>query len=153
MKFTCVERGQTILREVTPFVPSPETALEIYDKVKDKASMFSLDGRTGPKALTSLLNPAHHFWLVDDVGLLCVASYEPGMGHAHITFWDCILRGREELVRSMARQSMRDMKLSLLYTAIPAASRATLAFAKRIGFKISSIVDGNVLLTMRNEAL
>ncbi len=85
-----------------------------------------------------------HIYLVDTVGAVIVLVQDPAVtAHVHITFWDKILVGREELCRELSRRVLREKNLSYLHTSIPIGARATMAFARRVGFKPVMLV-GNI---------
>jgi hypothetical protein len=135
VKYICVEKDEEIERTVTPMSLDPAEVLRVYDKLKGVPNLFVASGVCSAKTLEQLYDPAYHFWLVDDVGIICIAPVASGKGHAHITFWDGRLRGREGLAREFAKAAMAEHGLHTLITAIPLDSRATLAFAKRVGFR------------------
>jgi hypothetical protein len=108
----------------------------LAERIRDIPSMFSnRPGCTGGQ-LNQLLVPGWTFYATDDVGLLAGGPFvQHGMGDVHITFWDRVLRGREELARRVAEWHMKERGYDAVYTVIPSRSVATLAFARRVGFK------------------
>lgn len=75
-------------------------------------------------------------FLVDDVGVLAQGPLMMhGFPDVHIHFWDKILRGRESMCLLMLEVVATDAGARGVFTAIPKASRVTLAFAKRLGFE------------------
>lgn len=135
MTFRCVEGGREVERHVVPMSRDPETILAVYDRLKGIPHLFAVDGQTKPYTLTGLYNPNRLFWLVDDVGIVCLGVDEQyaGTGHPHFTFWDKRLRGREEMCRWLCGWGMDAFGLEMLWTIVPRERRATLAFAKRVG--------------------
>lgn len=120
----------------------PKEILEVFDRLKSTPSFLARDAKLRPVALVELLNPDVIYYLVDDVGM--VAIYPDSIhasAHAHITFWDKRLRGRETLCREIAREVMKTWRLEFIWTVIPFDARATLAFAKRMGFWVFKEFD------------
>jgi hypothetical protein len=133
MLFSCPEPGGVRIRRVRPMRQDPDELATVLRKVQEVRNLFGeMDCF---KAIDNLSDPTKVYLLVDSVGILCVAPDGFGGAHVHITFWDRRLRGREGLCRGVAREIMSAMNLAHLWTAIPRASRAVLAFAKRVGFK------------------
>jgi hypothetical protein len=58
------------------------------------------------------------------------------MAEVHITFWDGILEGREQLCREVAQMLMASADLQFVLTFIPESRTRLLKFAKEIGFAI-----------------
>ena len=88
------------------------------------------------KSLSHIYSSGTRLFLVDDVGLIVkgVIKYEH-MPDVHVAFWDKIMVGREYMCHSMAQLLAKDAEARGVWTAIPSSSRATLAFAKRVGFE------------------
>ena len=153
MKVLCREGKQDVEREVTRMSLDPANVLRVYDSLKGVPNLFSSKGESKVKDLADLYDSRNVVWQVDNVGIVYLAGLAEGKAHVHITFWDKRLRGREELARQLAREAMAEFGFHTLVTAIPPASRATLAFAKRVGFKVYSLADEYVLLYLTPEAL
>lgn len=87
------------------------------------------------KDIAHIYSPGARLFLVDDVGLMLKGCFQSGgLYDVHIGFWDLVLRGRELMCRAMARRVAEDAGARGVWTAIPIEARATLAFAKRVGF-------------------
>jgi hypothetical protein len=110
----------------------------LYSNLRNLPSMFSSAKLLDIEVLRqSLLEHNWRLYQVDDVGLMGVGpTLYRGMPDVHITFWDKRLRGREGLCRAVAYMVMGELEVPGLYTPIPATARATLAFAKRVGFRV-----------------
>lgn len=84
-------------------------------------------------------------FLVDRVGILIQGPTRwEGLPDVHIIFWDKVLRGREEMCARMARLGAREAGVPGVWTAIPQSARATLAFARRVGFELSHVTEDQV---------
>lgn len=135
MRFLCREDDQEIYREVRQLdVHDHELVTETYLK---QLHLHKELGKPLPpwQTLGFFYEPNRIYWLVDDVGLIFAVFDTEHSANVHITFWDRRLRGREGLCRGLARMVLDRPGMCYLHTAIPEGSRATLAFAKRIGFE------------------
>lgn len=132
----CKEGSQEHLRHVRQLLPDPADALEVYDRVQKVQNLFG--STLCADTLRLLISCSDHFWRVDDVGVIYAAPLGRTGAHVHITFWDKRLRGREQLCRELAARVVSACGYDTLWTAIPRASKAVLAFAKRIGFRVHS---------------
>lgn len=101
------------------------------------------------KDLSHIYSQGARTFLVDDVGVMLkgVIDYK-GLCDVHIGFWDRILNGRESMCREMAIEVAESAGVPGVWTAIPISSRATLAFAKRIGFVEHRHSDSVSILTL-----
>lgn len=148
----CHERDGTVLRTATMVKANLAKLDKIYLKVKDLPNFITAEpGAIKYRDLFSLLEPNVALLEVDDVGVI-VVRYHPKeeCADVHITFWDRRLRGRESLCRAVADYLMDFLKVRGLFTAIPGDSRATLAFARRVGFRDAAYHNGVVTLTYTN---
>lgn len=136
----CVERRGIAVRRVKEVEPSPliESYLRLRlppapdSPMKDPSLIYARGSRT---------------FLVDDVGMLHKGVLElDGYQDVHIAFWDRILVGRERLCRSMAELVASEAGRAGVWTAIPDDARATVAFAKRVGFVEYSKAETIVVL-------
>jgi hypothetical protein len=89
------------------------------------------------------------FFEVDDVGLIAIVPVDEALAHAHITFWDGRLRGREELCTAVA-DWVHYVSQRLLFTVIPETHEKVLAFCKRVGFHERARTEGIVTLVYPN---
>jgi hypothetical protein len=104
--------------------------------------------------IASFCQPQRTTWLVDDVGLVFADRDLPWRASVHIVFWDGRLRGRETLCRGLADYAIHRWDLSYICTNIPKTSRATLAFAKRVGFEVAQMdPDGMIHLAYTTEVV
>ena len=130
----CREDGQIIWRSARQLEAwDVKAVLEVYDNTRRVPNLFG--AKAGVTALTELVQNAACFWKVDDVGIICISPLMAGSAHCHITFWDRRLRGREELFRQLMNRVCAEYQYDTIWTAIPKASRVTLAFAKKLGFQ------------------
>lgn len=105
--------------------------IEVVDKM-EKVPNF-LDGRDPYEIF---LRPENTFFLVDDVGIMAVVDPQPQRcAHAHITFWDGRLRGREAMCAELADFVIRAAGYRYLFTGIPERAVKIIKFAERVGFK------------------
>lgn len=140
--FVCDERRGTVIRRVLEVEASPTIEQYLRSKlpepskspIKDVAHIYSFGAR---------------LFLVDDVGMMMKGTLEhKGLYDVHIGFWDLVLRGREDMCREIAFAVAEDAGTNGVWTAIPLSARATLAFAKRVGFVEESQYETVSLLTM-----
>jgi hypothetical protein len=134
----CRERRGNRLRTVVPMAKNEVIYDWLYEKIA-KIPNFVLDQ---PGDVTRedmdwwLSQPEVEAFLVDDVGIVVVMhNFIARTAHVHITFWDRILVGREELCRELSRRVFAWYTLLNMYTVIPESSRAVMAFAHRVGFR------------------
>jgi hypothetical protein len=78
------------------------------------------------------------FFMIDNVGLFAVDLVIPSMPNVHVTYWDKRLRGRERLVAAICDWLLEYLNVPAVFTQMPAASKATLAYAKRVGFVVTN---------------
>lgn len=130
------------IRKVTEVQPSME--LEAYLR-----SELPPDDNTPIKDIGMIWHEDVRIWLVDSVGLLLKGFLEhEGLIDVHVAFWDKRLRGREAMCRAMAQNAARESGYHGVWTAIPMKARATIAFAKRIGFRQERVTNGIVIFTL-----
>lgn len=134
-------------------VLEPRELLEVYDRLKGCTNLFGAREDAGENIVEGLVRLARYIWRVDDVGILAVLPVGPHAAHVHITFWDKRLRGREELCRRFGLHVMETYGFDTIWTGMPASARATLAFAKRVGFREQMQVNGRVVLYATRELL
>lgn len=131
VSFICRERRGTAYRTVREVTATREVVWHLMEK---------LDPLTAPsKDLRLLDDPRIRILLIDDVGVIIqgpLLSWR-GWPDVHIGFWDKILVGREEMCYVVGSILAEDAKVDGLWTAIPKEARATLAFAKRVGFEVT----------------
>ena len=139
--YVCDERRGTRLRRVKEVEPS-QPVEEWLRKMMPKDALPMKDPGM-------IFNPKVRTLLVDSVGAIVQGplDYE-GMPDVHVVFWDLVLVGREAMCRSIAKRFIEDAGSYGVFTAIPRTSRATLAFAKRVGFKSVHESDHIELLTL-----
>jgi len=91
-------------------------------------------------------------FLVDKIGILVVNGILPGKyGVAHITFWDRVLEGREQLCREVAQFVMACAGLQFLLTTIPQNRQRLLEFARSVGFVPVEFTESLVVLALMRE--
>lgn len=137
----CCEKGIVFDRKINLLVKTPADILRLYDRIKG----CHLDtGWEKPVTLEQLMNPEVLIWTVDDVGMI-IAVFGPKT-HVHIFFWDRRLRGREKMCRIHAANILRMFHLAEIWTVIPQNAKIIAAFARRVGFKTSSIVQDRLVM-------
>lgn len=126
--YRCPERRGLVGRTVTEVEPTLK--LEEY--------LVANFGHVVPFGkLERIYDARSRVFLVDDVGAMFKGPLEfDGLPEVHIAFWDRVLVGREEMCYDVARIVAEDDGALGVWTAIPKDSRATLAFAKRVGFEV-----------------
>lgn len=153
MRFLCREDSQEIYREVRQLDTNDHILVtEVYLR---QLQLFKDLGRPLPpwQTLGLLYEPNRIYWVVDDVGLIFAIFDTDHSANVHITFWDRRLRGREGLCRALAQLVLDRPGMCYLHTAIPKTSRATLAFAKRVGFEqVMEDEEGVVRLVIGPQA-
>lgn len=153
MRFLCREDGQEIYRDVVLLDTSDQVKVtEVF--LRQLLLHKELGKPLPPWQTLGLFYEANRlYWLVDDVGLIFAIFDSDHSAGVHITFWDRRLRGREYLCRSLAELVLERPGMCYLHTSIPETSRATLAFAKRIGFEpVMTGEDGMVRLVIGPQA-
>ena len=153
MMLPCIEDGRTIERDVRPLGLEPQEMLAVYDRLKNCTNLFGVKEDAGEHIVEGLIRMGRYIWRVDDVGIIAVLPVGPHAAHVHITFWDKRLRGREGLCRSFARYILASLGLDTLWTGLPGSARATLAFAKRVGFVEQLRVGDRVVMYATDELL
>lgn len=139
--FVCDERRGTRVRRVKEVTPS-EAIEEWLRKMMPQDALPMKDPGM-------IFNPRVRTLLVDSVGALFKGplDYE-GLPDVHVVFWDKVLVGRELMCRSIAHRFSEDAGSRGVFTAIPKQSRATIAFARRVGFKTARESENIELLTL-----
>jgi hypothetical protein len=139
----CEEKGKILTRHIRRLENNGQTASYLFHKLKGLPSVFSNQPMETAEKIAQAMKYDTRIFAVDDVGIIVVAQVESDVtAHVHITFWDKRLRGRENLCIEMADLIQRLFQLQFLWTAIPVSSAATVAFAKRVGFKIQDYIIG-----------
>jgi hypothetical protein len=144
----CFEKGKAVVRQIVEIDKMPETALHIYDKIRECKLQT---GWESPMTLETLLGPDTIVWQVDDVGVICL--YFGPVAHVHVFFWDRRLRGREKLCRLHAQMILRRFGLLELWTVIPRQAEVIAAFARRVGFKLQAIEQDRLVLKVTAKEL
>lgn len=122
----------------------PSQALEDYLRKE-----LPPESKTPIKDVTMIWTRGVRIWLVDAVGVLIQGFIvNEGLIDVHIAFWDRRLRGREAMCRAMAAVAAHEGGYPGVWTAIPEDARTTLAFAKRVGFRLTKIINGVSVLTL-----
>ena len=153
MAFDTCEGGEDLTRTIREIDKDDhETILWSFSRVLDLH-------RDTKKPLPTLATvevyrqPERTTWLVDDVGLIIAVRDKPHRAQVHIVFWDRRLRGREVLCRGVADYAIHRWHLAYICTTIPETSRATLEFAKRVGFEEVLRENGEVHLVYTTEVV
>ena len=126
--YRCPERRGLVGRTVREIEPTEQLEAYLQDRFAGVVSFGKL---------TRIYDKASRVFLVDDVGVLFKGPLEiDGLPDVHIAFWDRILVGREEMCYDVARIVAEDASAPGVWTAMPKTAKATLAFAKRVGFTV-----------------
>ena len=142
----CKEKSGDILRRARPLSRGVDECVHVLRRLRGLPSMFSAVPMTTFRPIWDALDSGWEVLVVDDVGLMAVGS-TPISGHidVHITFWDRVLRGREDLARAGILWAMLKSGETGAYTAVPSSAKTTIAFAKRVGFEVSGwMLDGAI---------
>jgi hypothetical protein len=144
LRAECNEKGGVVLRKVWPVRITPARALELQDKMSTVPNFLDKDNPLGV-----FFQDDSVFFQVDDVGVLAFVNIKHGrIAHAHITFWDRRLRGREKLCEAVAETFMLCAGLQVLATAIPPDRPVLMAFAKRVGFEPARETPAGTLMLL-----
>lgn len=136
-----------VLRTVHREDRTVEHLLDLFAKMQQVPNF--LEGRN---PLGVFLSDGVEVLEIDDVGVLvAVGLGENDSAHAHVTFWDGRLRGREPISRAVAELVMQAYGLSSVWTAIPEVAKQVLAFAERVGFKRFYQSDGKIGLRLERS--
>lgn len=139
--YPCFERRGAFARRVLEVEPNESIARLIAVRLPE--------GCRPVERVENLLLPGTRVFLVDAVGVLIGGvQYLDGKPDVHVGFWDKVLFGREAMCRAVAAIVAHDDDCDGVWTAVPDTSRATLAFAKRVGFTERSTIGRNVVLTL-----
>lgn len=93
-----------------------------------------------------VVTPKGLLFEIDDVGIVFLSDIVPGLNaDIHINFWDRRMKGREGLIREIAKFAINNFNLHRLSTSIPAYARPALARIKKYGFKEEGIIRESVL--------
>lgn len=139
--FACPERRGVAIRRVVEVQPTFILEEHLRRLMPPDAQPMKDPGM--------IFNPRVRTLLVDSVGAIFKGPLDfEGMPDVHVVFWDKILVGRETMCRSIAQEFIEDASSRGVFTAIPKQSRATLAFAKRVGFKTVRESESLELLTL-----
>lgn len=141
LDYLCNEKRGPVIRKVLE--------VEASLMVEEYLRIHLPPQQTPLKDVTFIYSKGARVFLVDDVGVMLKGTIEyNGMPDVHVGFWDKILRGREAMAREVALIVAEDAGAHGVWTAVPETSHATLAFAKRVGFKEHQSTAGVVLLTL-----
>lgn len=142
LEFACDERRGYVVRHVLEVEATPMAEMYLRLHLDDMPS-------SPMKDISHIYSYGARLFLVDDVGMMLKGTIDfGGLVDVHIGFWDRVLRGREQMCRYMAELVAHDAGIRGVWTAMPPSARATLAFAKRIGFTEASHNDSAVVLTL-----
>jgi hypothetical protein len=139
-------------REIKPLVTSDRATMEQVALLLATVPNFIPEGAT----LEDVLNqPGVVALLVDNVGMMLAEGItdtpQGSYGYVHITFWDGVLEGREDLCRRVAQFFMVCADLRFLLTRIPVSRARLLRFAEAVGFVAIEEDEDNVKLALMRE--
>lgn len=137
----CDEKKGRVIRSVMVYSQTDDPGycylMFVAHRLKWIPSMFSAVPTDQMQAIFDVLDKGWYLLPVDDVGVLGVGTTMiDNHVDVHVTFWDRVLRGRERLCRQACEWAIEQRQAEGAYTAIPASSHATIAFAKRVGFEV-----------------
>lgn len=133
----CLEPKGLILRSVFAVAATSDLEDFLWEKLRGIPSMFSATPLTSKEPLQHLYNENAMWMLVDTVGLVGIDMRTVLMPNIHVVFWDKRLRGREPIGRAICDWVLEFFSAPVITTQMPASSKATLAWTKRVGFEIT----------------
>lgn len=135
----CKERSGEIIRRARYLRDHLDDAVYVYHRLRGLPSMFSATPLESLQPIRKAFEQGWQILAIDDVGLVAVGTdMVEEYIDVHITFWDRVLRGREDLARVAIGWALDVTEAQGVYTAIPSSSKATIAFAKRVGFEVTA---------------
>lgn len=144
MQALCRERDGNFMREIIPLQRSPRVIAHVMECMSRVPNFLT---KVNPEGVFK--NQYNSFYTVDDVGIIAVVNPNLASAHAHITFWDRVLHGREQLCTKVAIMHLEATRLRALWTVIPEDRDIVIAFAERVGFRTLSHSDGHRVLIYR----
>lgn len=123
---------------VKPLVLTPEKLEKLWAQFNSIPGIFDDYSKGNYKLFLQRFADPNSFWVetVDEVGILYATEVRPGLSaNCHFTFFDSILRGREELVLSCLRWLCNVANLRKINVWIPDFARVLGRFLGRIGFR------------------
>ena len=153
---TCTDRSGTHEYEVmllhefghlSPSLSDEDTCLdkitEIYEESKKFETIFSDQTRGDVRKFVRIFMDNRSAWvevrrIADDrsVGVMCAQNIVEGVdADVHITMWDSVGKGREELIKEVMRCAMRRYELVRLTAPIPGYQKAVGRVIQRLGFE------------------
>ena len=146
LKVECEERDGVVTRTARLLTPAMDDVIAVYNNLRGLPSMFSATPMRTLRPIVDAMDAGWEILLVDNVGLLAFGTtIIEGHIDVHVTFWDRILRGREQLAREAIDWAMTSSGALGVYTGIPSSSKATIAFAKRVGFQVAGWMLGGAI--------
>lgn len=134
----CNERDGPRWRSIYYADPSAELEEYLWNKLQGLPSMFSITPLQDRERLRRLWDRNLMWMTVSDVGIVGFDLTTRSMPNIHITFWDKKLRGREHIGIRLCNWALDYFDVPALFTQCPAASKVTIAYAKRLGFVVSN---------------
>jgi hypothetical protein len=99
-----------------------------------------------------LTNRSVSLFLVDNVGVVFGLMHPSReFAEVHITFWDRVLEGREDLCADIAQFYMNSNGAKFVVTTIPKSRKRLLAFAKRAGFVSYDESEDKIMLALMRK--
>ena len=139
LSIECKEPDGVHTRQVRPLANDSATAHYLFAKLHGLPSMFSNTPLLSVDKVLEGIDKGLILFLVDQVGILAIRDIQsPLSAEVHMTFWDKRLRGREQLAIEMCNFMHKKADVAILWTAMPSTSKSSLAFAKRIGFRVQN---------------
>jgi hypothetical protein len=133
---TCHEREGSRYRKTFLVYANRELEDFLWLKMKDLPCMFDAQGLKHRESLRALWDTNKMFLMIDNVGLVGIDLSTPSMPNVHVTFWDLKMRGREPIGIVTCQEIIKHLGVPALFTQMPSTSKATMAWTKRIGFKV-----------------
>lgn len=154
----CKEPEGIFQREVRLGSLSRDKLTDLYNRLKQFKVLFTDITQGDSEAFIKtfidirvdgsevVVTPKGLLFEIDDVGIVFLSEIAVGLNaDIHINFWDRRMKGREELVREIARFAVHNFDLHRLSTSIPAYARPALARIKKYGFKEEGVIRESVL--------
>jgi hypothetical protein len=140
----CKEKAGPIWRAVRPMNLSVANILDVAQKLAKVPNFLSAQN-----PLHVFVDPENTIYEIDDVGIIAILPLDRATLHAHMTFWDGRLRGRENVCRYLAT-FITGLTKKQLITGVPEENKIVLAFVLRAGFEEVQRVNGVVILNFTN---
>ena len=141
----CNEATGTHYRMIYYVEPTVKLEDFLWERMHGLPSMFGIVPLVDRDRLRRLWDRNLMWLMVDDVGIVGFDLTTRAMPNIHVTFWDKRMRGRELLGTELCNWALDYFQVPAIFTQAPAASKVTIAWAKRLGFKVSNWYSASVI--------